>query len=151
VHLVAFYLLLLLLRQSSDCNVTCHMIKARDTHWKNILFNIFCRKIKHSNAPQCYVIILPVIFDIQCFVSVWCICVLNATSFQQGFDVWNYVKCWKIRWHASVYCLVTLALSLTAAPQKESNIKLLTLSRLAVGVFFQLLDSPVVSVLWFLL
>jgi len=57
-------------RQSSDINVTCHIfilqwiIKARDTHWENILFIIFCRKIKHSKAPLCYVVLLPIIFVI---------------------------------------------------------------------------------------
>jgi hypothetical protein len=49
--------------------------------------------------------------------------VLNDTSFGQVIDVCNYVMCWRILWSASVNCLVTLALSLTAAPEKGSNIK----------------------------
>jgi hypothetical protein len=43
---------------------------------------------------------------------------------------------------------VTLALSFAAAPQKESNISFITVIRIAVGVFFQLLESAVVSVVW---
>jgi hypothetical protein len=112
-------------RESSDCNVTCHMfilhwiIKARGTHWENILFKLFWRKIKHPKAPQCYVMLLRVIFDIYYFVSVWCNRVFNGMSFGQVHDVCNYVMCWRILWRASVNCLVTLAFSLTAAHYRK--------------------------------
>ena len=116
-------------RQTSDSNVTCHIfilqwiIKPWDTHSGTILFIVFCRKIKHTKARLCYVMLLPIIFVIKWFVSVWCFLVLNGTSFKQVIDVWNYLTCWNIRWHASVNCLVTLAFSLTATPEKGSNVK----------------------------
>jgi len=45
---------------------------------------------------------------------------------------------------------ISLALSLAAAPQKVTY-SLLTDTPIAVSVFFQLLDSAVVSVVWTLL
>jgi len=64
--------------------------------------------------------------------------------------VFPYPKCLCLCVMYELQQCVTLALSLTAAPQKVTH-SLLTNTTIAVAVFFQLLDSAAVSVAWALL
>jgi hypothetical protein len=137
-------------RQSSDCNVTCHMIEARHK-LKNILFNNFVARLNtgmHLSVTLCY-------YSSLLTFSVLLVCDLSVCLMV------HYLKrFWRLYLREVLKNTATCISKFFShsspqfdcrTPQKESNISLLTFTRLAVGVFFQLPDSPVVSVLWFLL